>query len=335
MIIKIDKSTLSDINFINQICTEYSYGVCEIEILISDIEDLSDEVLFKMGKYLVDILVVCAGLYERKSSRKKKPASDIITTAQNVKSIWNVTPAILTKDDTIRILHKGFRIYVENENADQRFILLAVDDHVKNKIIKLKEVSRLRFISCAGISGIKTQIKNHCTIFPGDRFNALAVFDRDSDDIAACSEAVRLTIEECERHGVNYHVLKCRSIENYLTKDAALVAQPDWENDDKQLHKLSTFDNLTDEQKCVYHMKEGIDKKTPPCFMGLHQSILTTLKYGFTNQIEPSTYGKVFNDALEPIDGIFEQFRDELSKNKLFRDEKTAMKSKFKTLLGV
>lgn len=203
-------------------------------------------------------------------------------------SDWNNNVASV--HDALALARLPYRILLENNNSDRRFLMAIADSNQRSVLEQAKESKNIDFVQGGGIEQIERLLNDDVQ---GDRARlkiTFVLFDSDSEWIRRPSPSAKRVLHLCRTHDVPCHMLRRRSTENYLTLES--LAEYQMQNHPLHAHRnqvYSAFTRLSRLQRRHYHMKQGFRKPHGPEFDSIKQTE-PFLSDGWGNQI-----GEVFS----------------------------------------
>lgn len=212
---------------------------------------------------------------------------DIIDESQ-----WQGDTPKLTLQDAIDLLHRPYRILLENGHSDRDFLLSLCDPNQRTFFMNRLAKEWLEFEHCGGIDHLKKRVqeaKKHKRLFM--RYSAM--FDSDALEPEKHSSKSDKVVAACSTE-VHHHRLRKRAIENYLprvtlNKWCKLKQGP--QRRKRQELVDAFFSILTAHQRAHFNMKKGFkgdekrDDDAGSLFRGIQNELRNKLLTGFDEHI--------------------------------------------------
>jgi len=180
-------------------------------------------------------------------------------------SRWSDPTPTLTLEDALDLLHRSYRILLENGYSDRSFFMSLCSLDQIEFLQKRLAMDWVEFEHCGGNHHIERrakEIRKHRRLYL--RFSAL--FDGDGLEPRVPSKRSQSVKIACGSD-VHHHQLLRRSIENYLPKSALerWAMQKTGNQKKKRERIVRALFKLTSEQRAHYNMKDGFnqDEKRP------------------------------------------------------------------------
>ena len=193
----------------------------------------------------------------------------------------------LEPEDAARLAEEPLTILVENRESDGAFVERVAKD-LDNGLRSLwdRPGDPIRFDSVGGTGQMLDEVERRAQGEPvRPRLVTIIDSDRTSPNAPASTTAQRLH-SKCERLNVSCWVLAKRESENYLPR-ILLSERKNAGSDHGQL--VEVWDNLNDDQKNFFDIKDGLPKEPSvteeALFQGLSNDTRTFLSHGFGNNV--------------------------------------------------
>jgi len=198
-------------------------------------------------------------------------------------------PDEVTIDELTNVLLRTFYFYVENGRADKRFLFCVLGNQLKNDLEKLISKGSLVFENGGGITELAKKIDDDFMSREHLRLRSFVCFDSDAIEPNSPSEQAKAVVDVCETLELPYYCLSRRAIENYIPESALLQYAGGSETPtplrDKRKKIARAFSRLTSEQKCHFHMKDGLKAKHGSIFETISEPDKETLQVGFGDHL--------------------------------------------------
>jgi hypothetical protein len=237
-------------------------------------------------------------------------------------SEWSFPVPRLTVADAIQLLKAPFRILLEDDQTDRAFLLSMAEPEQRRYLEELEGKDYLRFEHGGGLGKMKATVQR-------DRKKRTAYFGRmwvlfDSDGLRPdlrSDDAKRLE-KSCGRL-ISHHMLKRRSIENYLPLTSLkswIDRIPPRERGGRPA-KHNALREMSKEQRYHFNMKNGFsgDKKRDDArtvgnlYEGLPENVRRDLKEGFGGKVAHLFQSQVSERQLRN-DGGWAEFHPTVDK---------------------
>jgi hypothetical protein len=237
-------------------------------------------------------------------------AKHAIRVVRSGTSIWS--PPALTLEDALDLLHRPYRLLVENAYADSAFVLCMARPEERRFIEGRIDREWLEVETCGGIGGLARRAKTLQERLR-ESLRCSAIFDCDALRPGAPSTHAKAAKEACGQ-ALHHHMLQRRAIENYLP----LGALQRWcdERRGKEARrrkaKVRAFSRLERSQRDHFHVKSGLKKDDKagappnPLFAGLNEHDRGKLHDGFGSRIAELFERDVWEDELKRDGGWHE-----------------------------
>jgi hypothetical protein len=232
-------------------------------------------------------------------------AKHTIRIVRSANSSWS--PPTLTIEDAFDVLHRPYRLLVENAHADGAFLLCMATPDERRFLEERIEREWLEIETCGGIGGLPARAETlRRRLRDSLRLRCSAMFDGDALQPGASSVHARTAVEACGQT-IHHHMLARRAIENYLP----LEALRRWCDKSKgkearqRKAKLRAFSRLARSQRDHFHMKSGLKKDDKPgappnaLFAKLNEHDRAKLHHGFGSRIAELFERDVWEDELK------------------------------------
>lgn len=178
----------------------------------------------------------------------------------------NQSPPELTLDDALDILHRPYRLLVENAHSDGVFVFCMATPDERRFLEERVRREWLEIETCGGITGVTRRVKTLKRRHrDGLRLRCSAMFDCDAPVQGSPSDHAK-TAEQACGPTIHHHMLKRRAIENYLplpTLERWCGEKKGKEERDRKA-KMRAFSRLQPVQRHHFHMKDGLKKDNKP-----------------------------------------------------------------------
>jgi len=199
---------------------------------------------------------------------------------------------VLSLQDALACLRSPFRVLVENQVADRRFLLAMARPEWKQRLLDMERMGWLRFEHGGGIDQMQQTVNAAAnSLAQGARL--WVMFDSDALFPSIPSQRVSALIRTCQRH-VRFHCLERRSIESYIPSMAlAHWAEYTGGDRDQKITRFRALRSMADAQRWHYNMKHGFhgDRRRDDLsnvgnlYNGLVDSTRAALELGFGGNI--------------------------------------------------
>lgn len=191
---------------------------------------------------------------ESVEAESREPARRALRVVQR-ETDWDTSPPQTTVPEALRLLHRPFRILVENRTNDYRFLLAMANDAQRDEIEKREQESWLIVEHGGGISEMENFVRE-CKKDPIKILTLWVLFDSDAKLPGKPSSQARGLRGACGRR-VPHHMLARRTIENYVTQ-SALEA---WGEEKNIQERVKAFYAMpTQDHRSFFNMKHGLKR---------------------------------------------------------------------------
>lgn len=216
---------------------------------------------------------------------------------------WKSDPPRLSLRTASALGARTFDIVVENQRNDRAF-LLAFAGESKGLLQGLEAANTIRFAGAGGITEMKPIIGDQYSKRVDRKLKVFALFDSDGERPGHLSKQAEATQAETMKHGISFHCLERRAIENYLPLPAVFDfagRRPSRPQRLALLEIADAFKSLNAEQKAHFPMKNGLPKipteAQAELYADVHSDRRATLVKGFTDNLA-EMYGEVHEPKL-------------------------------------
>lgn len=238
----------------------------------------------------------------RSSREPLEPARIVVEVAGSSTSSWSADPPVVTVDDANALAWQPFRVLVENSTSDRAFLLSVASDEQRKLLEHAEKEGLLEFVQAGGIEQVTAQLKNNAARSPGRRFITFVFVDGDALWRGQPSSSARTVREECRKDDIPCHVLKRRSIENYLPPQSlqSWVTELGTRGRGDREPVLEAYRRMTRTQQWYFHLKSGFTKRHAcRLYAAVSTRDLHLLKPGFGHELSTLFIeGKVLNADL-------------------------------------
>jgi hypothetical protein len=225
----------------------------------------------------------------------REPARTLIEVADEAESDWAVIPPVITIDDALLVARAPFRVLVENSTSDRAFLLSVATVEQRRALERAEREGVLEFVQGGGIEQVTVQLITDAERSPGRRWSTFALVDGDALFHGRLSDSARGVRTVCQILGIACHVLKRRSIENYLT-GASLRTWAEHREDAGRADRgrlVSAYLRMARTQRWYFHVKSGFSKRHAcPLYASLSAEDIRALGRGFGDRV-----GKLFDEG--------------------------------------
>ena len=237
-----------------------------------------------------------------------EPAKHSVRIVTGGPSDWTTSVPRLVTSDALHLMHRPYRVLLENARADGAFILAMATAEERTFLQGRLDSEWLEFESCGGIEGLITRAVG---LRPRDdtRVRCSALFDSDASRPGAPSASAVSATASCG-DVIHHYQLSRRAVENYIPSPA--LERWGRERVPRQLAarrkgKVRAFRRLTTEQQRHFHMKRGFVSpeaaRMEPFYAGVSARDRGLLATGFGGRIGQLLARDAFESEMRADDG--------------------------------
>ena len=232
----------------------------------------------------------------------REPTRVVLEVANTSESSWTTSPPVVTVADAATLAWQPFRVLVENATSDRAFFLSVANSEQRKVLERAEREKTLEFVQAGGIEQVTAQLRNDAARAPGRRCITFVFVDGDGLWHGQPSAPALTVRETCREVGVPCHVLKRRTIENYLpapSLQAWAAERPNRGRTDRA-SLLSAYMRMTRARRWYFHLKGGFAKRHAcRAYASVPQQDFFTLWAGFGSELSLLFIeGKVLNSDL-------------------------------------
>jgi len=183
----------------------------------------------------------------------------VVDVARTNVSDWDSD--VVSIQDALSLVRLPYRILVENNNSDRRFLMAIANDEQRNVLKNAERQRRIEFVQGGGLREVKRIIDEDIQNDRGRLKITFVIIDSDALLRGKMHRYATDVHDLCQQYKIPCHVLRRRSTENYLTKyslERHLNNDPNKRGQREKLYEA--FMKLRPHQRYHYHMKDGFKK---------------------------------------------------------------------------